>query len=133
MTEPRRPGRDGPPNLWPPAPAMTPAYPSRAVVGSGVFAFCARCRSPLTPRRYRGNPRKWCSERCRVATYYEARGVAVGGVERRCEARSLGWGITQAAAEKLETEARAYGIDPPGLDGLIYHPRYSLGSEPGWP
>jgi len=48
-------------------------------------------------------------------------------------ARSLGWGVTQAAAEKQAAEAIAYGVEPPELDGLVFHPRYSLGSEPGWP
>jgi len=48
-------------------------------------------------------------------------------------ARSLGWGITQSAAKAIATEADQYGVTPPPLEGLIYHPRYSLGSEPGWP
>lgn len=48
-------------------------------------------------------------------------------------ARSLGWGVTKPAAERMAEEARSYGLEPPPLDGLIYHPRYSLGSEPGWP
>jgi hypothetical protein len=48
-------------------------------------------------------------------------------------ARSLGWGITQSAAAKLARDAAAYGIPEPPLEGLVFHPRYSLGSEPGWP
>lgn len=48
-------------------------------------------------------------------------------------ARDLGWGITQSAAEKLARDAAAYGIEEPPLEGLVFHPRYSLGSEPGWP
>lgn len=49
------------------------------------------------------------------------------------QARSLGWGLTQSQAKHLAEEAQAYGVEPPPLDGLIFHPRYSLGSEPGWP
>ena len=49
------------------------------------------------------------------------------------QARSLGWGITQASAERLAADAAAFGIEPPALEGLVFHPRYSLGSEPGWP
>lgn len=48
-------------------------------------------------------------------------------------ARSLGWGITLAARRTMLEEAAQYGVEAPPLDGLIYHPRYSLGSEPGWP
>lgn len=48
-------------------------------------------------------------------------------------ARSLGWGVTQSAAKEMATQANQYGVPVPPLDGLIYHPRYSLGSEPGWP
>lgn len=48
-------------------------------------------------------------------------------------ARSLGWGVTQSAAKAIDVEAGQYGLPPQPLDGLIYHPRYSLGSEPGWP
>lgn len=48
-------------------------------------------------------------------------------------ARDCGWGITVAAANNLAVEAGQYGVDAPPLDGLVYHPRYSLGSDPGWP
>jgi len=48
-------------------------------------------------------------------------------------ARDLGWGITQTAAKTMRAEAEQYGVAAPPIDGLIYHPRYSLGSEPGWP
>jgi len=48
-------------------------------------------------------------------------------------ARSLGWGTTLSARKALLEEAKTYGIEPPPLDGLVFHPRYSLGSEPGWP
>lgn len=48
-------------------------------------------------------------------------------------ARSLGWGTTLTARKALVAEAAAYGIEAPPLDGLVFHPRYSLGSEPGWP
>lgn len=49
------------------------------------------------------------------------------------QARSLGWGVTLSARRKMLEEAAQYSVDAPPLDGLIYHPRYSLGSEPGWP
>lgn len=48
-------------------------------------------------------------------------------------ARSLGWGTTLAARKALVAEAATFQIDPGPLDGLVFHPRYSLGSEPGWP
>lgn len=48
-------------------------------------------------------------------------------------ARDLGWGVSQAAATKVAAEAESYGQPVPPLDGLVFHPRYSMGSEPGWP
>lgn len=32
---------------------------------------CAGCGAELPPMRHQGNPRKWCSETCRVRTYRE--------------------------------------------------------------
>jgi len=49
------------------------------------------------------------------------------------QARSLGWGVTLSARKAMLAEAAQYGVEAPPLDGLIYHPHYSLGSEPGWP
>lgn len=49
------------------------------------------------------------------------------------QARSLGWGTTLGARRTMLEEAAAYRVEAPPIDGLIYHPRYSLGSEPGWP
>jgi hypothetical protein len=49
------------------------------------------------------------------------------------QARSLGWGVTLSARKAMLEEAAAYRVEPPPLDGLIFHPQYSLGSEPGWP
>jgi hypothetical protein len=49
------------------------------------------------------------------------------------QARANGWGLTIKQAKNLAQEAAAYRVMPPPLDGLIFHPRYSLGSEPGWP
>ncbi len=48
-------------------------------------------------------------------------------------ARSLGWGVTLSARKAMLAEAAQYGVEAPPLDGLVFHPRYSLGSEPGWP
>ena len=48
-------------------------------------------------------------------------------------ARSLGWGVTQSARRKELEQLAGFGVPPDPIDGLIYHPRYSLGSEPGWP
>lgn len=48
-------------------------------------------------------------------------------------ARSLGYGVTLSARKAMLAEVEQYGVEAPPLDGLIYHPRYSLGSEPGWP
>ncbi len=48
-------------------------------------------------------------------------------------ARDLGWGVTLSARKSMLEEAAGFGVAPPELDGLIFHPRYSLGSEPGWP
>lgn len=47
--------------------------------------------------------------------------------------RDSGWGVTAGDDAKLIDEAEALGIEPPGLDGLIYHPAFSVGSEKGWP
>lgn len=49
------------------------------------------------------------------------------------QARGLGWGVTLSARKAMLEEVAQYGVTAPPLDGLIYHPRYSLGSEPGWP
>lgn len=49
------------------------------------------------------------------------------------QARSLGWGTTLSARKALLAQVAEIGVEAPPLDGLIYHPRYSLGSEPGWP
>ncbi len=48
-------------------------------------------------------------------------------------ARSLGYGVTLSARKAMLAEAAQYGVEAPPLDGLVFHPRYSLGSEPGWP
>lgn len=48
-------------------------------------------------------------------------------------ARGLGWGITVSAQKAIAAEAAGYNVPEPELDGLIFHPRYSLGSESGWP
>jgi hypothetical protein len=48
-------------------------------------------------------------------------------------ARAQGWGISRPAAKALALEAEQYGVAVPPLEGLVYHPRYSQGSEPGWP
>lgn len=48
-------------------------------------------------------------------------------------ARGLGWGITVSAQKAIAAEAAGYNVPEPELDGLIFHPRYSLGSEAGWP
>jgi len=48
-------------------------------------------------------------------------------------ARECGWGITVKAAKDVADQAAAYGVEAPPIDGLIYHARYSLGSDPGWP
>lgn len=32
--------------------------------------FCPACGDPLKPQRRRANPRKWCSEKCRVWAYH---------------------------------------------------------------
>ena len=63
------------------------------------------------------------------------RDMAEGDLQREVIslARSLGWGTTLSARKKLVEEAKTYGVDPGPLDGLVFHPRYSLGSEPGWP
>ena len=47
-------------------------------------------------------------------------------------ARQLGWGVTEHSWKVMVTEAEQFGMPPPSLDGLIYHTRYSLGSESGW-
>lgn len=49
-------------------------------------AHCAGCGDVLPPKTYRGNPRKWCSEACRVATYYRNRpGSAKKSYEKKQE------------------------------------------------
>jgi len=47
-------------------------------------------------------------------------------------ARSLGWGVAASTWKRAADEAAAYG-QPLPLDGLIFHPRFSVGSEAGWP
>jgi hypothetical protein len=37
---------------------------------------CARCGIELPVQPYQGNPRKWCSESCRVAAWRDKRKVA---------------------------------------------------------
>jgi len=49
------------------------------------------------------------------------------------QARDLGWGVTLSARKAMLAEAAQYGVGAPPLDGLVFHPRYSLGSEPGFP
>lgn len=49
------------------------------------------------------------------------------------QARSFGWGVTLSARKVMLAEAAGYGVEAPPLDGLVFHPQYSLGSEPGWP
>ena len=48
-------------------------------------------------------------------------------------ARDAGWGISIAAWRSLNEELAAYGQPPDPLGGLVFHPRFSVGSEPGWP
>ena len=48
-------------------------------------------------------------------------------------ARDLGWGIPQAAWQRVQEEAAQYGVTPPPMDGLAFHVRWSLGSESGFP
>ena len=48
-------------------------------------------------------------------------------------ARSLGYGATLSSRKAELAELATYGVEPDPLTGLVYHPRYSLGSEPGWP
>jgi hypothetical protein len=48
-------------------------------------------------------------------------------------ARASGWGLTISKAKEQADELAAYGLPPLPLEGLVFHPRYSLGSEPGWP
>lgn len=48
-------------------------------------------------------------------------------------AREAGWGTTLSARKAMLAECEQYRIEAPPIDGLVYHPRYSLGSEPGWP
>ena len=38
-----------------------------------------------------------------------------------------------AAWRSLNEELAAYGQPPDPLGGLVFHPRFSVGSEPGWP
>ena len=48
-------------------------------------------------------------------------------------ARDLGWGVSLAAWKRDNAELEAYGQPPAALEGLVFHPRFSVGSEPGWP
>lgn len=48
-------------------------------------------------------------------------------------ARSLGWGVPSSTWQRTVEEAAAYGQPAPDLDGLVFHPRFSVGSEAGWP
>lgn len=44
-----------------------------------------------------------------------------------------GWGMSSNADKKLDAELAGYGQPPATLDGLTFHPRVMIGSEPGWP
>ena len=48
-------------------------------------------------------------------------------------ARDLGWGVSLAAWKGVNEQLAAYGQPPADLEGLVFHPRFSVGSEPGWP
>ena len=48
-------------------------------------------------------------------------------------ARSLLWGVTIQSWRKTNEQLEAYGQPPEPLAGLVFHPRFSVGSEPGWP
>ena len=57
-------------------------------------------------------------------------------------ARDLGWGIGEAAWRRQQEEAEHYSRlsgdaslldEAASLSGLIFHPRFSVGSESGWP
>lgn len=48
-------------------------------------------------------------------------------------ARDLGWGVSLAAWKRDNAELEAYGQPAAALEGLVFHPRFSVGSEPGWP
>jgi hypothetical protein len=48
-------------------------------------------------------------------------------------ARDLGWGVSLAAWKRDNAELEAYGQPAEPLEGLVFHPRFSVGSEPGWP
>ena len=48
-------------------------------------------------------------------------------------AREAGWGVSMAAWRSLNEELASYGQPPDPLSGLVFHPRFSVGSEPGWP
>lgn len=37
-----------------------------------MLTACTGCGGPLPEQQRRANPRKWCSERCRVKTYYQS-------------------------------------------------------------
>ena len=48
-------------------------------------------------------------------------------------ARSLGWGVSESAWKRHVAESASYGLPAPFLDGLIYHTRFSVGSDRPWP
>lgn len=48
-------------------------------------------------------------------------------------ARDYGWGVSQTAQRSLEVEAAAYRVPVPPLEGIVFHPGFSIGSERGWP
>ncbi|GAB6983527.1 hypothetical protein JCM10369A_00510 [Nocardioides pyridinolyticus] len=64
------------PGLTPLGPPSQRAYLSRARV-------CRGCGGPLPKQKHQGNPRRWCSESCRVAAYRRAqKATAAGGAAR---------------------------------------------------
>jgi hypothetical protein len=48
-------------------------------------------------------------------------------------ARSLGWGTSLSARKALLVQVEELRVEAPPLDGLVFHPKWSIGSEPGWP
>ena len=49
-------------------------------------------------------------------------------------ARDLGWGVSLAAWKSEAEQLAMFGELPVAeLSGIVFHPRFSVGNEPGWP
>jgi hypothetical protein len=70
------------------------------------MAHCAGCGAPLPPKTYRGNPRKWCSEACRMWAHNHPGGGARPTGTTKGQPRILPDAICQRCAHPFRPKHR---------------------------